>query len=74
VAFGRCRKCRGGSPAGERARKRRAAQAAYSVARTARRLRADLETLRLPAFRFLSFSFVCDAKQKWPVTLEAAGR
>src|SRR6204780_175635 len=31
---------RGGTPAGERARKRRAAQAAFSVARPARRLRA----------------------------------
>jgi len=45
----------GGTPAGERARKRRAAQAAISVARPARRLRADHETLRLPAFRFLRF-------------------
>jgi hypothetical protein len=36
----------------------RAAQAALSVARPARRLRAGHETLRLPAFRFPSFSFV----------------
>ena len=40
-------------PAGERARKRRAAQAASSVARPARRLRAGNTTMRLPAFRFL---------------------
>ncbi len=33
----------------------RAAQAASSVARTARRLRAGLTTVRLPAFRFLYF-------------------
>jgi hypothetical protein len=33
---------RGGTPAGERARKRRAAQAAFSVVRTARRLRAGM--------------------------------
>jgi hypothetical protein len=46
---------RGGTPAGERARKRRAAQAAFSVARPARRLRAGHEILRLPAFRFLYF-------------------
>jgi hypothetical protein len=55
-------KSRGGTPAGERARKRRAARAALSVARTARRLRADNRTLRLPAFRplifFRSFPFV----------------
>jgi len=49
---------RGGTPAGERARKRRAAQAALSVARPARRLRAGHQTLRLPAFRFLFLSFV----------------
>jgi len=36
----------------------RAAQAALSVARPARRLRAGHETLRLPAFRFLFISFV----------------
>jgi len=47
---------RGGTPAGERARKRRAAQAALSVARPARRLRAGNTTLRLPAFRFLLFA------------------
>jgi hypothetical protein len=35
---------RGGTPAGERARKRRAAQAAFSVARPARRLRAGMKT------------------------------
>ena len=39
MAFGRCRKCRGGTPAGERARSGRAAQAAFSVARPVRRLR-----------------------------------
>jgi hypothetical protein len=44
---------RGETPAGERARKRRAAQAAFSVARPARRLRAGNTTLRLPAFYFL---------------------
>jgi hypothetical protein len=44
---------RGGTPAGERARKRRAAQAALSLVRPVRRLRAGHETLRLPAFRFL---------------------
>jgi hypothetical protein len=49
---------RGGTPAGERARKRRAAQAALSLVRTARRLRAGHETLRLPAFRFLFLSFL----------------
>ncbi len=32
MAFGRCRKCRGGTPAGERARSGGAAQAALSVA------------------------------------------
>jgi len=42
VAFGRCRKCRGGTPRGERARKARAAsQDAAVVAQ------------RLSAFRFL---------------------
>ena len=39
MAFGRCRECRGGTPAGERARSGRAAQAAFSVARPVRRLR-----------------------------------
>jgi len=53
VAFGRCRESRGGTPAGERTRKRRAAQAASSLVRPARRLRAGHEILRLPAFRFL---------------------
>jgi hypothetical protein len=43
-------------PAGERARKRRAAQAALSVARPARRLRAGITTMRLPAFYFLLFA------------------
>jgi hypothetical protein len=43
---------RGGTPTGERARKRRAARAELSVARPARRLRAGHETLRLSAFRF----------------------
>jgi hypothetical protein len=44
-------------PAGERARKRRAVQAAYSVARPARRLRAGIKTMRLPAFRSPFFLF-----------------
>ena len=39
MAFGRPRKCRGGTPAGERARSGGAAQAAFSVARPVRRLR-----------------------------------
>jgi hypothetical protein len=43
---------RGGTPAGERARKRRAAQAAYSVARPAPAGAGHL-TMRLPAVRFL---------------------
>jgi hypothetical protein len=43
-------------PAGERARKRRAAHAALSVARPARRLRAGIKTMRLPAFRY---PFIC---------------
>jgi hypothetical protein len=58
VAFGRCRKNRGGTPAGERARSGGSAQAGLSVARPARRLRAGHETLRLPAFRFLFLLFV----------------
>jgi len=49
---------RGGTPAGERARKRRAAQAAFSVARPGRRLRAGKRQMRLPAFRFLYFFVV----------------
>ncbi len=72
---------RGGTPAGERARKRRAAQAALSLVRPARRLRAGHETLRLPAFRFLlscrkrvekrpfavrSFVIASEAKQSSP--------
>jgi hypothetical protein len=51
---------RGGTPAGERARKRRAAQAAYSVARPAP-AGAGHETLRLPAVRFL---YVPEASRK----------
>jgi hypothetical protein len=49
---------RGGTPAGERARKRRAAQAAFPwCAPHAACVRAS-NTLRLPAFYFLFFSFV----------------
>jgi hypothetical protein len=47
---------RGGTPAGERARKRRAAQAAFSVARPARRLRAGMR--QCVCRRSTSFSFV----------------
>ena len=43
-------------PAGERARKRRAAQAAFSVVRTARRLRAGIR--QCVCRRSASFSFV----------------
>jgi hypothetical protein len=49
-------KSRSGTPAGERAPAsggRR--KPPFSVARTARRLRADMRHLRLPAFRFLFF-------------------
>jgi hypothetical protein len=54
-------KNRGGTPAGERARKRRAAQAALSVARPARRLRAgtdDSATAGVP----LSFYFIAGSE------------
>jgi len=58
VAFGRCRKNRGGTPTGERARSGGSAQADLFVAQTAP-AGADHEILRLPAFRFLYFrSFV----------------
>ena len=55
MAFGRCRKCRGGTPAGERARSGRAAQAAFSVARPVRRLRTGrgLRVCRRSASFFL---------------------
>src|SRR5579872_7151191 len=52
---------RGGTPAGERARSGRAAQAALSVARLVRRLRTSLSTavrltaVRLPAVHFLLY-------------------
>src|SRR6202050_4932774 len=51
---------RGGTPAGERARKRRAAQAAFSVARPARRLRAGNKpcVCRRSASFYFSWSFV----------------
>jgi hypothetical protein len=64
VAFGRCRKNRGGTPTGERARSGGSAQAGLSVPRPARRLRAGHETLRLPAFRFLiSFFRRCERSE-----------
>jgi hypothetical protein len=58
VAFGRCRKNRGGTPTGERARSGGSAQADLFVARTAP-AGADHETLRLSAFRFLLFVPSC---------------
>ena len=63
MAFGRCRKCRGGTPAGERARSGRAAQAAFSVARPVRRLRTGHGLPRLPAFHFPSF-YLLEASRK----------
>jgi len=49
---------RSGTPAGERARKRRAAQAAFLRGASRTPLARGQETMRLPAFRFLLFSFV----------------
>src|ERR1700678_2757845 len=46
---------RGGTPAGERARKRRAAQAAFLRGASRTPLACGHQTLRLPAFRFLFF-------------------
>jgi hypothetical protein len=46
---------RGGTPAGERARKRRAAQAAFLRGASRTPLACGQETMRLPAFRFLLF-------------------
>jgi hypothetical protein len=43
---------RGGTPAGERARKRRAAQAAFLRGASRTPLACGHETMRLPAFRF----------------------
>jgi len=43
----------GGTPAGERARKRRAAQAAFLRGASRTPLACGQQTLRLPAFRFL---------------------
>ena len=44
---------RGGTPAGERARKRRAAQAAFLRGASRTPLARGQQTMRLPAFRFL---------------------
>ena len=55
--LGRCDpfgESRGGTPAGERARKRKGGASRLSVARPARRLHAGHGILRLPAFRFPS--------------------
>ena len=47
-----------GTPAGERARKRRAAQAAFLRGASRTPLACGQKTLRLPAFRFLLFFVV----------------
>jgi hypothetical protein len=65
VAFGCCRKCRGGTPAGERARSGRAAQAALLRGAPCAPLAygsfdcgPHLIAVRLPAVHFLHFYFV----------------
>jgi hypothetical protein len=60
VAFGRCRKCRGGAPTGERV---------PLDARLHPHDAATLKHMRLPAFRFLS-SFVIASQRVRP---EVAG-